>query len=618
MQSFGQARPDRRPPSTCRRYRPVLEELEGRSLLSSAPQHPAFLEPLFRTVTPDSGAAPSGYTPAQIRHAYDFDSITFAGGTVTGNGSGQTIAIVDAYDDPNIVNDLHAFDQQFGLPDPTFSRVAQNGSTRYPGTDPTGGWEMEESLDVEWAHAMAPAARILLVEAADNSWNNLMAAVSFAARQSGVSVVSMSFGGGEDPTETGSDSLFTTPVGHQGVTFVASSGDSGTISYPAASPNVLGVGGTSLFLNGSSYAGETAWSGSGGGLSQYEPLPGYQQAVLGGLSGTRGSPDVAYNADPNTGFAVYDSFDNPSGPWTQVGGTSAGAPQWSALLAIANQGRALNGQGSLDGPSQTLPMIYALAGSGFHDVTSGSNGDGYTAGPGYDLVTGWGSPDAAQVVAQLAGQPQSPGSTLSATGQNVSATAGSSFTGVVAVVRDTFANVSAGNFSVTITWGDGGSSAGTVTANADGTFSVSGTHTYTQAGSYTVTVQVQDVVNKQTATAQALAAVAPNPAAPTQTTVSPPIVVTTPVQPPQQQAPQPGVFVQVVRVKGRFQVQVLDLNTGLLLFTLSPFSSSVRRTPQVLLLDLNGDGVADWLLLAQQGKRTVVVALDGIDGSPLF
>jgi subtilase family serine protease len=577
-------------------------------LSSVAPQHPVFFEPLFRTAAPDSGVSPSGYTPARIRHAYNFDSITL-GGTVTGDGSGQTIAIVDAFDDPNIANDLKAFDQQFGLPDPVFTKVAQSGT----GVDSSGGWGMEESLDVEWAHAVAPGAHILLVEAADNSWNNLSAAVAYAARQPGVGVVSMSFGGGEDPSDTSDDSLFTTPAGHAGVTFVASSGDSGTISYPAASPNVLAVGGTSLLLSGNNtIASETAWSGSGGGLSQYEPLPGYQQAAMANLGSTRGNPDVAYAADPNTGFAVYDSFDNPRGPWSQVGGTSAGAPQWAGLIAIANQGRALQHQGSLDGPGQTLPMIYALGGSGFHDVTSGSNA-GFSAGAGYDLVTGWGSPNAAQIVARLTGQPQSGGS-LGATGQNISATAGRSFTGVVAVVQDTFGNVSAGSFSATIAWGDGSTSAGTVTANADGTFNVSGTHTYAGQGTYSVTVRVEDVVNTQAASTGGTATVAPNPFAP-QVSTPPAPTVAPGTQTP---GPVPGVFVQVVKVKGKYQVQVFDLTTGLLMFSLSPFSSSVRHAPQVQMIDLNNDGVADWLITAQQGKQPVVVALDGTDGAPLF
>jgi hypothetical protein len=341
--------------------------------------------------SPAVSSGPIGYTPAQISNAYGFNQIPL-------NGADQTIAIVDAYDHPSIAGDLHAFDQQFGLADPTLVKVNQSGGTSYPAPDPN--WAVEISLDVEWAHAIAPGARILLVEANSNSSSDLYAAVNYARNQSGVSVISMSWGGPEFSGETSNDPILTTPSGHQGVTFVASSGDSGTILYPAASRNVLAVGGTTLTIgSGNTYGGETAWSGSGGGISTYEPRPGYQVRVS--SSGYRTNPDVAYDADPVTGFAVYDSYTYGSAtPWQQVGGTSAGAPQWAALIVLADQGRAQRGLGSLDGPSQTLPLLYHLSTSAFHDITSGRNAN-YSAGPGYDLVTGLGSPVANQVVAGL-------------------------------------------------------------------------------------------------------------------------------------------------------------------------------------------------------------------------
>jgi hypothetical protein len=264
---------------------------------------------------------------------------------------------------------------------------------------------LEESLDVEWAHAMAPGANILLVEASNDSETGLFSAVQWTANRPGVSVVSMSFGLAEQPSETSLDAIFTTPAGHEGVTFVAASGDEGTISYPAASPNVLAVGGTSLTVDSSgNYLSETAWSGSGGGVSAYEGEPGYQKSVQG--TGQRTSPDVAYNASPSTGYWVYDSFDNSQSPWQSVGGTSAGAPQWAALIAVADQGRALQGLGTLDGPSQTLPMLYSLPSSDFHDITTSGNASA-SAGPGYDQVTGRGSPYADRVVAALAQEPLS-------------------------------------------------------------------------------------------------------------------------------------------------------------------------------------------------------------------
>jgi hypothetical protein len=358
---------------------------------------PGLVSPAYILYHPAAGARPAvssgpvGYTPAQIRNAYGFNQIPL-------NGAGQTIAIVDAYDDPSIAGDLHAFDQQFGLADPTLVKVNQWGGTSYPAPDPN--WAVEISLDVEWAHAIAPGAGILLVEANSNSYSDLLTAVDYARSRAGVSEVSMSWGGSEFSGENTYDSHFTTPSGHQGVTFVVSSGDSGTISYPAASPEVLAVGGTTLKIGpGNTYVGETAWSGSGGGISAYESMPGYQGGIAPGSMRT--NPDVAYDADPNTGFAVRDSYTFGSAtPWGQIGGTSAGAPQWAALIALADQGRAQRGLGSLDGPSQTLPLLYDTPGSAFHDITSGSNAH-YSAGLGYDLVTGLGTPVANQTVAGL-------------------------------------------------------------------------------------------------------------------------------------------------------------------------------------------------------------------------
>src|SRR5262249_52962977 len=161
-------------------------------------------------------------------------------GTVAGDGTGQTIAIVDAYDNPDIATDLHVFDQQFGLPDPPeFTKVALNSP------QPNADWAGEIALDVEWAHAIAPGAKILLVEARSWNLNDLTAAVDYAANQPGVSAVSMSWGANEWPGEHASDSHFLTPTGHSGVTFVASAGDNGAIpEWPSVAPNVLSVGGT--------------------------------------------------------------------------------------------------------------------------------------------------------------------------------------------------------------------------------------------------------------------------------------------------------------------------------------------------------------------------------------
>jgi subtilase family serine protease len=358
-----------------------LETLEPRAMLPASPS-PADLicHPNLRSFT---GAGPSGgFTPAQILHAYGFDQVTW-------RGAGETIAIVDACDDPTVAADLHAFDQQFGLTDPklTVTKLTMNGQS--PAYDSL--WAMEISLDIEWAHAIAPKANILLVESPTASLGALLNAVDYARYQPGVGVVSMSWGSSEFSMEGYYDSHFTTPAGHGNVTFVASSGDSGApSSWPSISTNVLAVGGTTLSVGtNNAYAGETAWSRSGGGYSPYETEPTYQHGVQ--TSGFRSNPDVAYDADPASGFSIYDN-----GAWYCVGGTSAGAPQWAGLIARVNQARVANGRARLN---TALPAIYSLPKADFHDITVGNNG--YAAGVGYDAATGRGSPIAQFVIRDL-------------------------------------------------------------------------------------------------------------------------------------------------------------------------------------------------------------------------
>ncbi|HEX4128725.1 MAG TPA: choice-of-anchor Q domain-containing protein, partial [Pirellulales bacterium] len=379
--------------------------LEGRRVLSASVMTPDFITAGSAMASPDDGIS-NLVLPTALVHAYDIDQIKFSGGVV-GNGTGQTVAIVDAYDDPNIASDLHNFDQYFGLSDPNLLKVSQTGSTtQLPGTDPAGlgnSWAVEISLDVEYVHTIAPGANILLVEANSDYDDDLYAAVQYAANYSGVSVVSMSWGAGEGASETSYDGDFVTPNGHTGITFVAATGDSGSPGgYPADSPNVLAVGGTSLQVSGDNYVYENAWSGSGGGFSSYESEPSYQLGVQN--TGARSIPDVSFDADPKTGVAVYDSWDYGSAtPWEQIGGTSLAAPCWAGIIAIANQGRSIAGESTLDGASQTLPYLYSLENS-FRDITSGSNGD-YSAGVGYDEVTGLGTPIANAVVAGLVAGP---------------------------------------------------------------------------------------------------------------------------------------------------------------------------------------------------------------------
>jgi subtilase family serine protease len=345
------------------------------------------------------GPSPGALTPAQVRHIYSIDQISNL-------GQNQTIAIVDAYDDPNIFNDADVFDHAVmtTLGGSTSYYTAYGASSTWltkayaSGSKPLGstGWGQEISLDVEWAHAIAPQARILLVEANSSSYSDLLAADDYAVSH-GATVISNSWGSGESSGETGYDSHFTA----QGVTFVFSAGDSGNQSYPAESPYVLSVGGTTLSHDSNyNWSNEVGWSSGGGGVSAYETKPSYQSKLS---YSNRANPDVAYDADPNSGFAVYDSYGGYN--WNYIfGGTSAGAPQWSALIAIANQGRVAARKSVLDGYSQTLPAIYAMTTGTtgteqLNDVTSGSNRVG-SAGPGYDLVTGRGTPRRGDLVYQ--------------------------------------------------------------------------------------------------------------------------------------------------------------------------------------------------------------------------
>lgn len=343
-----------------------------------------------------SGTSPSGYSPTQVRHAYTFDQIT-------AQGAGQTVAIVDAYGSPTIQNDLSVFSSQYGLSYSSSTLTVAYATSKPTRTD--AGWALETSLDVEWVHAIAPSARILLVVARTASLSDLFAAIDYANNYVDpttgrhVGEVSMSWGGQEFSSEASFDTHFTTT----GVSYFASSGDSGSgVLYPAASPRVVGVGGTSLQLDRfGNVLSETAWSGSGGGKSSYESEPAYQTEWQ--TSGRREVPDVSYDADPSTGVPVYDttSYQGQKG-WFQVGGTSAGSPQWAALMALVNCQRA-------SALTQTDGDLYQLGSPGFQttnyrDIVSGSNG-GFNAATGYDMVTGLGSPLSAHLVSGLLSMP---------------------------------------------------------------------------------------------------------------------------------------------------------------------------------------------------------------------
>jgi subtilase family serine protease len=324
---------------------------------------------------PNASVSPIGYGPTQFTTGYALPSGT--------NGKGQTIAIVDAFNDPNIEKDLGFYSSTYGLPACTtangcFKKVNQTGGTTYPPND--SGWALEISLDVEIAHAACPNCKILLVEATSNLFSNLLAAEDYAIKHA--TVVSNSWGGGESSNEISYDSHFN-HIGHP-ITFP--SGDSGYgVEYPASSQYVTAVGGTTLNLNSNNtYKSEIVWEGTGSGCSHYEPKPTWQKDPA---CTRRTVGDVAADADPGTGAAVYDSvpYQKRTG-WFQVGGTSLSSPLIASAYALA--GNALS---TVDG---SYPYSHS---SSLHDVTSGNNGScggSYlcTGKTGYDGPTGKGSP----------------------------------------------------------------------------------------------------------------------------------------------------------------------------------------------------------------------------------
>ena len=328
--------------------------------------------------TASSTPRPGSYGPTQFRTGYGLSTASASGGI------GQTIAIVDAYDDPNIESDLAVYDSQYGLPTCTtanscFKKVNQTGGTSYPKANP--GWALEISLDVETAHAICPNCKILLVEASSNSLANLGTAVNEATKL-GATVVSNSYGGNEYAGETTDQANYFT---HPGVPITASSGDNGYgVEFPAAASTVTAVGGTTLRLKtDNTYQTESAWGGSGSGCSAYVTKPSWQTDT--GCA-KRTVADVSADADPNTGAAVYDSvrYQGQQG-WFQIGGTSLAAPLVASVYALAGNGASI---------TSSYPYQHTSA---LNDVTSGSNGScgNYlcAAATGYDGPTGLGSPN---------------------------------------------------------------------------------------------------------------------------------------------------------------------------------------------------------------------------------
>ncbi len=378
------------------------------------------------------------YTPAQVRAAYGLPALPastagLSAAAAAALGAGQTIYIVAAFHHPNAIADLAAFNRKFGLPACTpftipagvpqlpaagagctvaVVRAAASATVGAQAPAYNAGWASEIALDMQWAHATAPLARIVVIEAADASSATLTNAVALANRM-GPGVVSMSFGATEG------NWVAATAGGFQGkgMSYVAATGDSGWgVSWPAVLPGVLAVGGTRLAWNGSTRS-ETAWTKTGGGISAWVAMPAYQSALTmpgqptGAKAGKyRGVADVAFNADPTSGQYVAFTAAGASAPgWYVFGGTSLGTPQWAGLVAVANAQRALAGRAPLGSFHAGLygnlaPGSGAWAAS-FYDVAGGSNGPcaACTARTGWDVPTGLGSPRAGAWLQAMAG-----------------------------------------------------------------------------------------------------------------------------------------------------------------------------------------------------------------------
>lgn len=417
----------------------------GALTVSNSSEFKYYANPPMKLLADSNGVTPSAlpppsvcvqyyglacYTPSEIRTAYNVPS--------NYDGTGQTIVIIDAFGSPTIQGDLAYFDRVMGLP-------AAKLNVIYPTTppapfDPTNGnmvgWAGETSLDVEWAHAIAPGATIDLLVAPTNSSNDILAAEGYALAKHVGNIISMSYGA-DEPTIPGgagnrhllhSDNVFQAAA-DSGITMIASAGDYGatngnttlTASFPASDPAVLSVGGTSLLMSDSgAYQSETVWNDSdpaqcplgcalgpiaaatGGAPSSLFAAPSYQQSLF--HPDSREVADVSYNAGVYTAVLVAQGFRADGKIHLYfVGGTSSGAPQWAGIIALANQA---NGQplGFVN------PMLYKIAKNGpyntvFHDVTTGSNGwngnAGEPAGLGYDMPTGLGTPNVANLITAL-------------------------------------------------------------------------------------------------------------------------------------------------------------------------------------------------------------------------
>jgi subtilase family serine protease len=378
--------------------------------------HTNFL--IFVPASKPGPSGPAGETPTSLGCVYQINGQSLSSGCLTSasnhppTGGSGVIAVVDAYDYPTAADDFVTFSDQFGLPYgdecgasgtlPCFTKVYATDSA----PKANSGWALEAALDIEWAHAMAPNAQIVLVEAASSFTSDLLDAVNVASNavatcngncsSGGTGEVSMSWGGSETSGEVALDTYFTTP----GVIYVAASGDTGgSVIWPSASPEVVSAGGTTIPRDSSGdFSGETAWTDSGGGPSAVESEPAYQDGItLIDQTGMRGTPDFSFDSDPASGVSVYDStrYEGHSGWWI-IGGTSTAAQALAGIINLVGT--------STSNSSAELTTIYSnfTNASEFTDITSGQtsgcHGNGhhqsstcFKAGPGWDFMTGVGT-----------------------------------------------------------------------------------------------------------------------------------------------------------------------------------------------------------------------------------
>ena len=348
-----------------------------------AAQHPGEVSCNAYIVAPNAtettwNTFPRGVTPAYLRKAY----------RIPDGGQGQTVAVIDAYDDPKAEADLGVYRAQFGLPPCTtangcFRKVAQDGSKNYPPANPA--WANETSLDIDMVAAICPACNILLVEANTAVLSNMALSVNLAAALH-ANVISNSYGGHEFPQETEVEAYYN----HPGIIITASAGDAGFgAQFPASSRFVVSVGGTELRPDPTTARGytESVWSGSGGGCSAYEPKPAWQHDTN---CTKRTANDIAFDASPNSAVAVYDSYcaSGSTCGWILYAGTSIGAPAVAAMYAVAGNAAHLNAAESL----------YTAKSANLNDITQGYNGLCTAAELcngmiGYDAPSGNGSPE---------------------------------------------------------------------------------------------------------------------------------------------------------------------------------------------------------------------------------